>query len=57
MFGPVPVSEVLGRAWLRYWPLPVFGPLIARAPAHRCSIDIFQPFDIALPPRPARMLD
>jgi signal peptidase I len=25
VFGPVPVSQVLGRAWLRYWPLPVFG--------------------------------
>jgi signal peptidase I len=26
-FGPVPVSSVLGRAWLRYWPLSAFGVL------------------------------
>ena len=23
-FGPVPVSTVIGRAWLRYWPLDTF---------------------------------
>jgi signal peptidase I len=26
-FGEVPVSQVIGRAWLRYWPLNVFGLL------------------------------
>jgi signal peptidase I len=26
-FGEVPVSQVIGRAWLRYWPLNVFGIL------------------------------
>ncbi len=26
-FGPVPVDQVIGRAWLRYWPLDTFGPL------------------------------
>ena len=26
-FGPILVSSVIGRAWLRYWPLPVFGVL------------------------------
>jgi signal peptidase I len=26
-FGPVPVSSVIGRAWLRYWPINVFGIL------------------------------
>jgi signal peptidase I len=26
-FGPVPISSVLGRAWLRYWPLDAFGIL------------------------------
>ncbi len=26
-FGPVPVAQVIGRAWLRYWPLDVFGIL------------------------------
>jgi len=26
-FGPVPVSSVIGRAWLRYWPIDVFGIL------------------------------
>ena len=25
--GPIPVSSVVGRAWLRYWPLPSFGIL------------------------------
>ena len=26
-FGPVPVSTVVGRAWLRYWPLDSFSTL------------------------------
>jgi signal peptidase I len=26
-FGPVPVSSVIGRAWLRYWPIDTFGLL------------------------------
>jgi signal peptidase I len=26
-FGPVEVAHVIGRAWLRYWPLDVFGVL------------------------------
>jgi len=26
-FGPVPVSSIIGRAWLRYWPIGVFGIL------------------------------
>ena len=26
-FGPVEVSQVIGRAWLRYWPFDVFGVL------------------------------
>ena len=26
-FGPVEISQVIGRAWLRYWPLAAFGPL------------------------------
>ncbi len=26
-FGPVPIERVIGRAWLRYWPLDTFGPL------------------------------
>jgi signal peptidase I len=25
--GPVPIDRVIGRAWLRYWPLDVFGTL------------------------------
>ena len=25
VFGPIPKSDVIGRAWLRYWPLAVFG--------------------------------
>ena len=28
-FGPVEISQVIGRAWLRYWPLNVFGILPA----------------------------
>ena len=24
-FGPVPLTSVIGRAWLRYWPLSTFG--------------------------------
>ena len=26
-FGTVPVSAVIGRAWLRYWPFDTFGVL------------------------------
>ncbi len=26
-FGPVPIDRVIGRAWLRYWPLGTFGIL------------------------------
>ncbi len=26
-FGPVPVEQVIGRAWLRYWPFDTFGVL------------------------------
>jgi signal peptidase I len=26
-FGPVPIANVIGRAWLRYWPFDVFGIL------------------------------
>jgi signal peptidase I len=26
-FGPVPIARVIGRAWLRYWPLGTFGIL------------------------------
>ena len=26
-FGPVPATQVIGRAWLRYWPIDVFGIL------------------------------
>jgi signal peptidase I len=27
VFGSVPVSQVVGRAWLRYWPIDTFGVL------------------------------
>jgi signal peptidase I len=27
IFGPVPVEQVIGRAWLRYWPIGTFGVL------------------------------
>jgi signal peptidase I len=26
-FGSVPVDNVIGRAWLRYWPIDTFGIL------------------------------
>ena len=26
-FGPVPIDRVIGRAWLRYWPIGTFGIL------------------------------
>ena len=33
-FGPIAISKVIGRAWLRYWPFDVFGILpTARYPA------------------------
>lgn len=31
-FGAVPISRVIGRAWLRYWPLDTFG--ILQTPAY-----------------------
>jgi signal peptidase I len=31
-FGPVPIDRVIGRAWLRYWPLGTFG--ILRTPTY-----------------------
>ncbi len=27
VFGPIPESTIIGRAWLRYWPLATFGIL------------------------------
>ena len=30
-FGPVEVDQIIGRAWLRYWPLDTFGILPAPA--------------------------
>ena len=26
-FGPIEISHVIGRAWLRYWPFDTFGVL------------------------------
>lgn len=31
-FGPVPITNIIGRAWLRYWPVSVFG--ILPTPTH-----------------------
>ena len=31
-FGPIDISHVIGRAWVRYWPLDTFG--ILESPAH-----------------------
>jgi signal peptidase I len=40
-FGPVPIDRVIGRAWLRYWPLGTFGilptPNYEEAPAESPS--------------------
>ncbi len=33
VFGPVPASSIVGRAWLRYWPLHAFG--ILETPTYR----------------------
>jgi signal peptidase I len=27
VFGPIEISQVIGRAWLRYWPVDTFGTL------------------------------
>jgi signal peptidase I len=32
VFGPIPISTVIGRAWLRYWPFDTFG--ILPTPGH-----------------------
>ena len=32
VFGPIPITSVIGRAWLRYWPFDTFG--ILPTPAH-----------------------
>jgi signal peptidase I len=32
-FGPIDKSSVIGRAWIRYWPIDQFGPLPKQAPA------------------------
>lgn len=32
VFGPVPIENIVGRAWLRYWPMNVFG--ILPTPTH-----------------------
>jgi signal peptidase I len=32
VFGPIPVGNVIGRAWLRYWPFDTFGVL--QTPRH-----------------------
>ncbi len=32
-FGPVPINQIIGRAWLRYWPLDTFG--ILKTPTYR----------------------
>jgi len=32
VFGPIPISSVIGRAWLRYWPFDTFG--ILPTPSH-----------------------
>ena len=32
MFGPIRVSDVIGRAFLRYWPIDTFG--ILETPAY-----------------------
>ncbi|RME42906.1 MAG: signal peptidase I, partial [Caldilineae bacterium] len=26
-FGPIPLANVMGRAWFSYWPLQEFGPV------------------------------
>jgi signal peptidase I len=26
-FGPVPIDDIIGRAWFSYWPLELLGPI------------------------------
>ena len=49
-FGSVPVSSVIGRAWLRYWPLDTFGILETPVYAEPTSVLPSVP-DAALPGR------
>ena len=46
VFGEVPVAQIIGRAWLRYWPLNVFGilptptyPELARRPNEPTAVN------------------
>jgi signal peptidase I len=32
-FGPIPISSVIGRVLIRYWPLSAFGPIPAASPS------------------------
>lgn len=36
-WGPVPVSEVVGRVWVRYWPIPEARFLSAEPPRYRTA--------------------
>jgi signal peptidase I len=37
-FGPVPIDRVIGRAWLRYWPIDTFG--ILQTPTYPSTIPV-----------------
>jgi signal peptidase I len=40
-FGPIEVTHVIGRAWLRYWPFDTFG--ILPKPSYAAQIPSFSP--------------
>ena len=44
-FGPVEVDQVIGRAWLRYWPLDTFGILAHADLPGDCRRPIPEPCD------------
>jgi signal peptidase I len=52
-FGPIQKSSVIGRAWLRYWPLSDFGTIRSASPSPTPSPSpTGQVQDVTLPPQP-----
>jgi signal peptidase I len=51
-FGPIAVSSVLGRAWLRYWPANAFGVLPTDAHPELTAGSSAPPAKSAAPPAP-----
>jgi signal peptidase I len=47
-FGPIQKSSVIGRAWLRYWPMSQFGMITAPEPSPTPA----KVQDVTIPPQP-----